>query len=57
MTDPTRRDPDVQDDPDVADEHSRPTYADEQDDDPGMEADESTPDDGGGMDLDAASPP
>ena len=57
MTDPTRRDPELQDDPDFADEHSRPTYADEQDDDPGMEADESTPDDSGGMDLDAASPP
>ena len=44
MTDPTERDPDF------ADEHSRPTYGDEQQDDPGMEDDESTPDSFGGLD-------
>jgi len=60
MTDPTRRDPDAADDPtehDFADEHSRTTYADEQHDDAGMEADESTPDDSGGMDMRGSTPP
>lgn len=53
MTDP--RDP--FDEPDFADEHDRPTYADEQVDDPGMEEDESTPDDSGGMGIRGANPP
>lgn len=60
MTDPTRRDPDAADDPtehDFGNEHSRPTYADEQDGDAGMQADESTPEDGGGMDMRGSSPP
>jgi hypothetical protein len=51
MTDPTQREPESADDQDFADEHSKPTYADEQDEDAGMEADESTPDDGGGMEM------
>jgi hypothetical protein len=52
MTDP--RDPD---EPDFADEHSRPTYADEQLEDAGMDEDESVPDDEGGMDMYGSTPP
>jgi hypothetical protein len=57
MTDPQRRDPDALDEPDFADEHSRPTYSDEQAEDAGMERDESAPDDSGGMDVRGSSPP
>jgi hypothetical protein len=56
VTDPQRRDPAAVDEPDFADEHSRPTYADEQADDPGMAADESRPDDSGGMDVRGSKP-
>jgi hypothetical protein len=35
---------------DFADEHTSATHAGEQDDDPGMEPDEDTPDSVGGMD-------
>lgn len=63
MTRPERDDTDAMvadamvDEPDFAEEHTGPTYADEQGDQAGMEADESTPDDSGGMDLRGSNPP
>lgn len=53
MTDPR----DLFDEADFADEHTRPTYADEQLEEAGMQEDESTPDDEGGMDMNRFGPP
>ncbi|MCE6996486.1 hypothetical protein LZG04_17005 [Saccharothrix sp. S26] len=40
----------MEEEPDFADEHTRPTYADDQSDSANTAPDESTPDSAGGMD-------
>lgn len=47
---------DMLEQPDFADEHKRPTFADEQANDPGMEPDETMPRDHGGHDPSTSRP-